>query len=304
MLKRWLQTFFDSPLVVGTIQILNKIVLPGFEGHSIFQVGSLFIKGIQQGNLVIRASAISFELILASLPTLLLLISIIPFIPVDNLQEELLNGMELLLPTSSYELIEGTVRDLVLRKHGTVLSLGFLLSLYYSSNSINAVLTGFNASFHLTFKRSPLKQRLLAVLLILVLSILLITAVSLLIFSDFMFDYIRSNWIQVNAFHIALLHIAKWLIILGFFITSYSTLYNAGETTKKKWKWMSVGALTASITSIVTSSIFAYYVSNFGQYNKLYGSVGTIIALLLLINFNSLILLVGFEINASISRAR
>lgn len=282
----------------------KKIILPGFEGLNLYEVLVFFWQGIQKGAVVTRASAVSFTIFLAMLPTCLLLLSVIPYIPIDNFQSELLLRFEAVMPAPVFDLIGEAFEDLVNRKHSTILSIGFLLTVYYASNSINAILTSFNSSYHLTIRRHPIKQRLIALMLIVILSVLIISGVSLMIFSDTFFEWLFQNhYVEGTFLHIVLL-VAKWTAIVLLFMFSISLLYNFGNTERTGWKIVSAGATLATALSILVSSGFAYYVINFGNYNKLYGSLGTLIVLLLWIYFNSLILIIGFELNASIANAK
>jgi membrane protein len=96
----------------------------------------------------------------------------------------------------------------------------------------------------------------------------------------------------------------KWLVIAALLFFTISFIYYYGPAKKRKWRFISAGSTLATCLSILTSIGFSYFVNNFGQYNKLYGSMGTLIVVLLWIYFNSLILLIGFELNASINKAK
>jgi len=91
------------------------------------------------------------------------------------------------------------------------------------------------------------------------------------------------------------------LVILFF---SISILFHLGPAIKNRWKIFSPGSIFATIFIIVTSLGFSYYINHFSQYNKIYGSIGTLIIILLWMYFNSIILLTGFELNASILNAK
>lgn len=290
--------------VRGAISLSKKVILPGFDGLPLYDVMEFFIKGIQKGAVITRASAVSFKLFLALLPFSIMLLSLIPYIPIDNFQGELLDSFRELIPEPLYDLLQGALEDLVTRKHNTVLSIGFVLTLYYASNSINAILTSFNSSYHLAVQRNPIRQRLISLGLIVVLSGLIITGISLMIFSNAFFTYLETNKYVQGDFAFAMLYIAKWTLIVLLFLTSVSMLYNIGDTQRKSWRIVSAGSTLATAATLVVSWGFSYYVTNFGAYDKLYGSLGTLIVLLLWINMNSTILLIGFELNASINNAR
>jgi len=282
----------------------KKVYLPGFEGLPLHDVAVFFVRGLQKGAIVTRASSVSFTLLLALLPTGLLLLSLISYIPIENIHGQLLAGFADLLPQEVMSFVEHALEELVGRKHSTVLSIGFLLTVYYASNSINAILVSFNSSYHITLKRNPFKQRLIALRLIIVLAVLLLVGITLLLFSNFFFDYLRDNHYAEGDFLFAILYISKWILIILMFVLSISVLYNVGDTDRKSWRVVTAGSTLATTASITVSWLFAYYVTHYGNYNEIYGSLGTVIVMLLWIYFNSLILLIGFELNTSIHTAK
>jgi len=148
------------------------------------------------------------------------------------------------------------------------------------------------------------KRRLAAVVLTIILSILLILATVLIIFGEIAIKYLVVNHILKTKTQVWMLLLGKWFVVLSLFFIAISFLYYYAPSVKKRWKFISAGSTLATILTILTSIVFAYFVNNFGQYNKLYGSIGTLIVIMLWIYFNSLILLLGFELNASIDNAK
>ncbi len=304
MIKRIADRIVTSRIGMGVSHWSKKAFLPGFEGLHLNEVILFFIRGIRKGAIVTRARAVSFTLFLAMLPTLLFLISLIPYIPIENFQDELLLRFKVLIPEPVYVLMEATLHDLIDRKYSTILSIGFFLTVYYASNSVNSILTSFNKSYHLKVQRHPIKQRLLALFLIFVLTLLMVMAISLMIFSDTFFGWLFQHHYAEGHLMYFVLIIAKWTLIVLLFQLAISLLYNFGDTQRTGWKIISAGSTLATVLSITVSWGFAWYVSHFSSYNKLYGSLGTVIILLLLIYFNALILLIGFELNTGISTAK
>ncbi len=282
------------------LDLTKKIVLPGFDGLPLYEVGRFFIAGIQKGALVTRASAISFKLFLALFPTIVLLLSLIPYIPIENFQLDTLALLKQHVPEDMHL----TLEDLITRKHNTVLSIGFILTLYYASNSINAILASFNSSYYQEIRRHPIRQRFVALLLMVVLTLLVIAGLMLILFSDRGFTYLIEHEVIEGRVLFFLLYVAKWTCVVLLFITSISILYNTGDTDRNTWRVVTAGSTLATISCIVLSIGFAWYINNFNQYNKLYGSIGTLIGFLMWIYFNAIILLVGYELNKSIHTAR
>jgi membrane protein len=286
------------------LRIANKIRPWGFQGLSLYFVAKFFVEGIQKGSLTTRSAAISFRLFLSVFPGIILLLSIIPLIPIENFQENLFENISGFFPGDTFSLVESTLDDLLNKKHNTLLSIGFVLVIFYASNSVNAILLGFNGSYNLQEKGNPFLLRIASVLLMLVLGLFMVVAVSLIIFSGFAFDYLHELDLLPDKGIIMLLDAARWVITIFLIYLSISTLYNVGDFRQTKWQMFSAGTSFATLFFILASVGFAWFVSSIAQFNKLYGSLGTLLILLIWINFTSTILLLGFELNTSIQIAK
>ncbi|MDP4828016.1 MAG: YihY/virulence factor BrkB family protein [Flavobacteriales bacterium] len=303
MLKKWLNRLLESRLVKLPIAFAKNIKPWGFEGLSLFAVARFFIEGMQKGAVSTRAAAISFQILMAIFPFLIMLLSLLPMIPISDFQSNLFDSIRGFFPGDTFSLVEETIADLLTKSHSTVFSIGFVLSLFYASNSVNAIMQGFNASYNLGDKGNPMVLRLVSVVLMIVLSLFMIISVALIIFSGMVFDkLIELNILSEDL--VFLLSIAKWLITVFLMYGSITILYNMGDFKNTKWKTFSAGAIVTTVLYIITSLLFAWFVNNFATYNKLYGSLGTILLLMIWVNLNSVILLIGFELNTSISKAK
>ena len=303
MFKRLLQRIIDSALVQAGLNLAKRLKPIGFEGLSLYEVAVFFIEGLQKGALATRAAAISFRFFLAVFPVIIMLLSLIPIIPIENFQDNLFSSIREFFPGDTFSLFEDTVEDLVNKSHSTIFSIGFILSVYYASNSVNAILQGFNGSYNLEVRGHPMVIRLVSVVLMIFLSLFLVIAVSLIIFSGVAFDkLIELNLLQED--WVFLLQLAKWVITVLLIYGTITILYNIGDFKNRSWKTLSAGATVTTILFIVTSLAFAWFVNNFSSFNRLYGSLGSFLLLLIWINLNSSILLIGFELNTSINKAK
>ena len=282
---------------------LNPMVLPGFHGIPLVEVVSFFVRGLRQGTLSTRAMAMSFSFLLAVFPSLIFLLTLIPYIPIKNFQTDLLIFIKEFLPKSNYETIRHTVEDVLRHQRGGLLSIGFLAALLFSTNGINAMMKNFNLTVHTMETRSPVKQRMISVMLTLLLFVLVVTAVLLLVFSESGLQYlVKIQWLKKKS-TLLLLQTGKWIVFIALFFTAFSLLYYFGPAGKRKFSFVSPGSVLATILSVIISIGFAYFVNNIVSYSKLYGSIGTLVIIMLWINFNSYILLICFELNASIDNA-
>lgn len=282
----------------------QRIVLPGFEGFSLYRISRFFFLALSEGQLVTRASAIAFKLFLAFFPTIILLLTLIPYIPVQDFQEKLMENFRDMLPLEVYGFIEELLHDLVVRKHSGLLSVSFLVGLYLASNSMEAIMSGFSGSYHIERFHSPVKQRLISLGLLLALTVMMVVAMALLTFSNAVIHKLPEFGIRIGDLQRFGLFAAKWGITALLMTTSISLLYNAGDPNARRFRVFTPGAILTLILTLLLSQALAFFFKNITNYNALYGSLGAILAVQLWLYFNMIVLLIGFELNTSISRAR
>ena len=292
-------------LLVAAIQKLidssKTMRLPRYSQLTWYDIGYFFLVETQQSAISTRASAVAFTFFLALFPAIIFFFSLIPFLPIDNLHQQVLNDMRSLLPENAYQAAVETINDLVKNQHNGLLSFGFLVTLYLSTNGINALIDAFNQAIHVVETRSFIKQRIVSLYLLGALSLLVLTASLLIIFSEIAINYaIAHGLLLSDGIVIVLLTLGKWLIVFLLLFTAISLLYYFGPVNSANYKLISPGALLATVLSITASLLFNYYVNNFGTYNKVYGSIGTIMVIMLWLQFNCLIMLIGFDLNAKI----
>lgn len=285
--------------VAKSIALSRKLIIPGFEGIPLYDVLVFFINGLQNGAITIRAASLAFNFFLALFPSIIFLFTLIPYIPIEGFQIELFEILHNMMPKSAFEAAEETIADIIQNQHGGLLSIGFFSALIFSTNGFNAMIEAFNSSSHSVGSRSMIKQRLIAFLLVIITTVLLITAIALIIFSEF----VLSRFVMSGVSYYAIV-VGRFIILFGLFFSIISFFYYIGPARSHKWKFISAGSTFATLVSLLLSWGFGYYVNNFAKYNKLYGSIGTLIVVLLWLYFNSIVLLLGFELNASIKSAK
>jgi membrane protein len=300
MAKKIQDFILALPPVVLLISASKKIILPGFNKLPLHDVAIFFWKGITKGALTMRASAVAFSFFLAIFPSIIFVFTLIPYIPIDNFQEQLLGLLKNLMPHNAYEATRDTIEDIVTNQRGGLLSVGFLSALYFSTNGFNALISAFNLTAHNIDIRKPLHQRLISILLVVISMLMIIIAISLLISSSIAL----SKLFKEGEFAYHLIQFGRWIILFALFFCLISFTYFLGPSQKVRWKFVSAGSTLATLLMVITSSGFTFYVNNFGNYNKLYGSIGTLLVILLWLYINSLVLLIGFELNASIHKAK
>lgn len=278
----------------------RKILIPGFEGQSLYVVSKFFFKAMKNGSVNMRASSLAFSFFLALFPSIIFIFTLIPYIPIANFQDQLFNLLQSIMPKSAFEAAEETIIDIIKKPRSGLLSIGFITALYFSTNGFNAMINAFNETYHTIETRHPFYQRLISLVMVIATGGMITIAILLIVFTEIGFHKL----IHRDRTLYYLLLFGKYIILFGLCFCLVSFNYYIGPKRKKGWRFFSAGSMFATILIVAASIVFAYYVNNFGKYNKLYGSIGTLIVIMMWIYINSLILLLGFDLNASIHSAK
>lgn len=292
---------FTQPPVTFIIRKSKEIIIPGFRGIPIFDVVIFFTQQVKKIGLNERAASIAFNLIMALPATMLFIFSIIPYFPEFlNLKVQILSLFKDISPSSkTYGFIEGLLDDLMERNVG-VFSFGFILLLFYASNAMMAFIRTFDKSIQEN-KAFFLHRRWRAIKLTTILIVLIISTTLVMLGQEQLSTLVRKLFqIKRKAF-LPWVNGLRWFIIVGLFFYSIAFIYKYAPSVKERWKLISPGSILATFLTLITTIIFSYWVNNFAAYNKIYGSIGTVLIIMLLIYINALILLIGFELNVSIT---
>jgi membrane protein len=285
---------------VGTFQ---KVRIPGLEGMSLYHFLRLFTHGIIEGALTSRAGSIAFSFFIALFPFALFALTLIPFIPIDGFQEDFIEFIFKAMPSKeSANAVSGVLDDIANNKYGGLLSFGFLLSILLMTNGVNAILSGFEYTHHQIENRTIFKQYMVSLGLSLVLTVLLFVTIGVLIFLEYLINTLSKDGIVSDAvFWIGIIQI---IIMISMILVAISVLYYFGTKEGHKISFFSPGTVFTAVSLVFNFEIFKVYLLKFAQYNQLYGSIGTVIVIMLFIWLNSIILLLGFELNTSLIQLR
>lgn len=290
------------PVIKYIVRFAKSIKLPYSEGLTLYHLVELYITGIVKGDLSYRAGAIAFSFFMSLFPFLLFIFNLIPKIPVDGLQEDFMHFVEENVPPNTFDAIADIIRDITETSYNNLLSTGILLAILLMSNGMNAILSGFQSSMHITVKRSFFRQYALAILLSLCISILLLITVSAIVILEIIIHSLKKNGFLTD--DVYLLEWGRYLFLVLMILTITSLLFKFAAKETKKAAFFSYGSIFTTILFVLTSYLFGIYVSRFAQYNELYGSIGTLLVLMLYIWINCFILLLGFELNALIHKLK
>ena len=289
-----------KPLYLFLKQKAKAIYIPGFQHVNLYQVLSFVYKQLNTLGLYDRASAISFNLIMALPAGFLFLFSIIPYFPkAFKIKKQILSVFKDIAPNSStYKFIMEIINDL-LSQHVGIFSFGFLLLLFYASNAMTGIIRSFDKSI-MQNKPFFLHQRMRAIRLTIILILLVFASLLVLIGQDQLTRLLREVFEIKRKTIIPYWNSVRWAIIILLLFFGNAFIYKYAPLIKERWPLNSPGALLSTLLMLITTLGFSYWVNNFSSYSKIYGSIGTVLVVMTLIYLNSLILLIGFELNVSI----
>jgi membrane protein len=247
-----------------------------------------------------RATSVAFSFLLAVFPGILFLFTLIPYVPIDHLEIQIMDFSRNLMPAGLYDVVAQTIYEIISRPRGDILSFGFIFSLYAATNGINSLTNAFNGALEKKKDRGFMRSRGTAVMVLVILVTVLVIAVVILIAGKIVLNYIAKQGIfddQLNLWGIKTL---GYLSIFFIFYFGIASLYYFAPAMVKRIRFFNFGAIFASILSILATNLFSFYLENFSSYNKLYGSIGTLIAIMVWIYLICLILILGFEINVDL----
>ncbi|KIX21440.1 ribonuclease BN [Flavobacterium sp. 316] len=290
------------PLVKQLVGFAKSISLSSLQGLTLYDIIELYFLGILRGAFSNRASAVAFSFFMALFPFALFILNLIPYIPIDNFQDDFLFFVEKGVPPNTYEAIELILKDIMSTSYKSLLSSGFILSIFLMTNGVNAILGGFEMSTHITITRGFFKQYFIALAISIALSLILIVTVASIVVFEVIIQKI--NFQGLISSDVYLIEWGRYLFVILMILITVSILYKFGAKETQNISFISYGAVFTTLLIILTSYIFGIYVEKFARYNELYGSIGTLLVLMFYIWINCMILLLGFELNATINKLK
>ncbi|HYC30492.1 MAG TPA: YihY/virulence factor BrkB family protein, partial [Chitinophagaceae bacterium] len=280
----------------------RKTVLPGFSGFSLYEVWHAFFEQLKRSSLTERAGSISFNVVMAIPPTLIFIFTLIPYLPISRqFIDQLFALIRDIIPGErNNSVIIDFLQDFINQPRNELLSFGLLLAILFSSNAMMGVLRSFEKNYPGFSRRKMLQKRSVALQLTMIVFFLVFVTILLLIAQA---NVLR--WLGVESeFWRNLIHDTRWVfvVLLTFWIVSF--IYRHGPAVAKKWPMITPGAVFATTLMILATVLVTWWVNHFSNYNKLYGSIGAIFILMSLIYANSLAILVGFELNVTLTNLR
>lgn len=274
--------------------------LPGFDEIPIYDILIFFRDELKKESIILRANAMAFSFFLSLFPSIIVIFTLLPYLPIDGLVMTLENSLLQVLPGESAKYVTNAIEELTSIPRSGLLSVGLLLTLFFASNGMISMLRGFEKQYTISYKtRSGIHRRFVAIQLTLLLGVLLISSIVLIVMGRAVANVLL-EWTHLDVDEVYVLLVLRWLAIAFLYYSGISILYRFGPALKKRMRFFTAGATLATILSLLSSWAFSYYVNQFDTYNKFYGSLGALIVLMLWLQINSFIILIGYELNASI----
>lgn len=282
-------------------RMLYSIKVSAMGRLSLYRILALYGNGLLKGTLAARAESIAYSFFMAMFPGVIFIFSLIAYIPIDGLQETLMELLEEALPPHTWETVASTVHDIVSIKRGGLLSVSFVGVIFFVTNGVNGLIANFKTSYNQISMRPYINQYLVSLNLIFMLFVILVITLSLIIFSKVFWSHMTSlSFLGIEV--TTIISIARYSLVFFAILLSVSLIFYYGPKTKGL-PFFSPGAILSTILILISSYAFAFYIETFSQYNRLYGSLGAILIFMFWLFINSFLLLVGFELNAAIIKS-
>ncbi|AIG32880.1 ribonuclease BN [Flavobacterium psychrophilum] len=294
------------PVIKQLIIILQNLKLPWLQGISLYELIDFYLSGIVQGALSYRAAAVAWSFFMALFPFMLFILNLIPYIPITGFQEDFLGFVRANVPPTTFDAIDNIINDILHNSHSGLLSTGGILSVFLMTNGVNAVMSGFETSQHIVEKRAYFRQYFVALFISMLLTfILLITVSAIIIFEVFIQRTIIQDVLSSRiSDKISLIEFGRYSFIIIMIIMSIGILFKFGIRQTRKRAFITIGVVFTTILIILSSYFFGIWVVRFSKYNELYGSIGTLLIVMFYLWLNCMVLLLGFELDASIYKLK
>lgn len=280
--------------------------LPGFEEQPLYDVMICFLGQVRKVGLNDRAAAISFNFIMTIPAAMIFLLTLVPYLPVSKeITRELFNIAKDITPTSTtYTWVQNLITDFIGKTHNGLLSVVFVIVVFYSSNATMGIIRTFDRSYREVWKRGFLRRRWNAIRLTTILILLVLGFVLFMVTQKNLLGmFLRHQGIRSVTIRL-LIQCIRWAVIVLLFFFSVAFIYKFAPSSRRKWKLVSPGSVLATFLIAMVTGFFSFWVNHFNNFSRLYGSIGTVMVLMFLVYLNSLFLLIGFELNVAIKAVK
>jgi len=256
---------------------------------------------VEEDNVWNGAAALAFYLVLAIFPALIFLLSVLPYLPIPNLDREIMDLLHRALPGEAAALLESTVQSLLHERQGGLLSLSFLGTIWAASLGMYAIMRQLNITYKVKEARSFIKGRATAMLLTLMFGLLVIGGFALIVLGGLLHDWLAHFMGWSTPLQVAFAAL-RWALVLLFLLLGFAFVYYFGPNVQQKFRWITPGSVIGTALLIATSLLFRVYIANFANYEATYGSIGAVVILMLWLYAAGAVLLLGSAVNVAIEK--
>ena len=296
------QLFLDENTYYRELIQWSKVhTMPGLKKGSIFRVFGELLVHLKNAKVPLRASAISFNFMLASFPFMIFLLTLLPYFQIENAVDLLKSSIGGLLPVSVEAALFGLIKDTI-KPRGGLLSLGFILALLFASNGIMSLMRAFDQSELASLKEINWgKKRLKAMFLTFLMFMLLVVTVITIVLANQILKII-GLYVTIDYITKVIILVARWIPVFILMYGLLTLIYRLAPSIKVKIPYLAFGTFVTTFLCIIDSLMISYFVNNFANYNKIYGSIGAILAIMIWLQTNMFLIFIGYELNLIVMR--
>ncbi|RYD57911.1 MAG: YihY/virulence factor BrkB family protein [Sphingobacteriales bacterium] len=299
-MKRWQRDLLDSKRAQSISNWAQRRSMPGASDVSLYDVSGYFIQEVVGTKLNVRCAAVTYNFLMAIPPTLLVLFTLIPYLPLKGVQDTIIETLRLVAPNDIYISLSTIITDIMNNERTGLLSFGLILTVYFSSNGMMGLIRNFEQALPIYVRRGGLRRRLTAIKLT-----FMLIGVVIISLAVFILQTRALNNILLKIFNnVAIIRITSLIIVVLIIFSAISVIYTYGPSLKQRFNFVSPGSIFATVVSVITTFVFFYLVNNFFHYNQVYGSIGTLMAFMIWLWLNTFVILLGYELNVSILLAQ
>ncbi|NJC26807.1 YihY/virulence factor BrkB family protein [Neolewinella antarctica] len=308
--------FLEHPFWIGLLKYSKENSFIGFDGVPIHDVVVFTYNELMRDDLFTRANSVAFSFFLSLFPSMLTLFTLLPFAldimviwfpQLDDFNTVMYEEIKRVMPGQAGDIVFGFVQEITNQPKLGLLSFGFLLAIYFSTNGMIALMQAFEKSYVRVFKqRNVIRKRIVATGLTFLIGLFIVASTVFVILGNSIIEWM-TDVVGIGAVTAFMVNVLRWLVMLLLYYATIGSLYRFGASTIKRFSYFSPGVTLATVLSLATSVAFSFYVDGFNRYDtyaKFYGSIATIIIIMLWLQLNALILIIGFELNAAIAVRR
>jgi len=247
------------------------------------------------------AAVLGFYLMLAIFPAMIFVLAVIPYLPIANVDQAIMNLLRQALPASAADMFTGVVQEVTQEQRGGLLSFGLLAALWATSTGMYAIMQQLNITYGVDEGRGFLRARLVAIVLSLLFVVLVLGGVSLIVLGGQIQESLGARFAIGDAL-LAFFIVFRWVIILAALLLAFSLIYYLAPNVEQRFKFITAGSVVGVVVLLVASLSFAWYAQSLGNYAATYGSVGAVMVLMMWLFIAGLAILFGSEINVLLER--